>query len=61
MLSEIMIDDKGSLRCVISSSALDYDTLKQVFQSAKVNKANQLKTRTRATPAYQFAGKYSHD
>ena len=32
----------------MSSSALDHDILKQVFQSAKVYKTNQTKARTRA-------------
>ena len=32
----------------MSSSALDHDILKQDFQSAKVNKMNQIKARTRA-------------
>ena len=33
----------------MSSSVLDHDILKQVFQSVKVNKTNQIKARTRAT------------
>ena len=32
----------------MSSSALDHDNLKQVLQSSKVNKTNQIKARTRA-------------
>ena len=33
----------------MSCSALDHDILKQVFQSAKINKTNQIIARTRAS------------
>ena len=55
----------------MSISALDHDILKQVFLSAKQNKTNQIKARTRAKlyaigsfgPFFQLSGKcikYGH-